>query len=60
MGYSFTDPGAEGCCRSLNALFGSVRATKGHILLPGRLKSRAKIDLIQMYFHLASLDMILT
>ena len=21
MGYSFTDLGAEGCCRSLNALF---------------------------------------
>ena len=24
MGYSFTDLGAEGCCRSLNALFFST------------------------------------
>ena len=24
MGYSFTDLGAEGCCRSLNALFNSI------------------------------------
>ena len=43
MGYSFTDLGAEGCCRSLNALF--INFLTIHLLISlGTLLARKNIE----------------